>query len=69
MSDVEQPEHAAYRQVKHERGFTQCGKCKRVLQNAPTFRCPYVACREWLIGFGDAQPERNKRDRAREDAQ
>lgn len=63
--DVEQPEHATYKLVYHERGFPQCGKCKRTLPASnPSYRCPYVACREWLIGFGDPQPARSRREHA-----
>lgn len=69
MIDDEQPEHARHRQKKHARGFEQCSACYRVLPNAALFRCPYVKCRVWFIGFGDKQPETAKRARAREDAQ
>lgn len=65
---VAQPEHAEYR-VAMRNGFNQCPKCHRALPNAPSFRCPYVSCRVWLIGYGDPQPEKKRRKLAKEDHQ
>lgn len=40
-------------QVVDRRGFPFCGACRRLLQKADQWRCPYTTCRKWLRGAAD----------------
>jgi hypothetical protein len=39
--------------VVDRRGFPFCGACRRRLQKADQWRCPYTTCRRWLRGTSD----------------
>lgn len=53
MSALDQAPARAQAKVVDRRGFPFCGACRRRLQKADQWRCPWVTCRKWLRGMAD----------------
>ncbi len=51
--DREEPPARAQAKVVERRGLPFCGACRRRLQKADQWRCPYTTCRKWLRGLAD----------------